>query len=433
MTAYEKLQFEQGRLYDQLERYELSGDTRAAQTCLAQLVACEVAMAKLDASESAEATQPVAQPAVTVKEKPTAERLRKSVERMAAPVEQLPLVATVPVIENSKETKMAEKVTLESIGVDAAVAGSPVTKAQIGVAKFVRPFAGQAMLLTEKGELSFNGYPVAFPVEDSDILLLQAPTSKLTKEFRVHLEQREDVKRAARGLALFLGGAVQTDGSVSNGAGGRYQVIDGQCYKISEFKQTNGDGTKTTVRQPEACKGLVDPKTNLPTMRCKHQWALEFASGTFVTCSRKFFALVIQAEMASVIGDDAAAEFAKKTFETWKENGETRQLGRIAVAQAINDARNTGNVDANGLIHSAPAVLELAIGGKTLKDLIVGTSGKMFSVGFDVAVPVGEGFKVVPMRTRMCRNVEDFTSAVAPIYAAAKRGGKELVATSFTA
>jgi len=244
MSGYEKLQAEQERLYDQLEKYELSGETASAQKVIARINAVEAAMAKTD-------------------------------EGGSAPVEQ-PIAATVKVAqtkENDMATKTADVVTLESIGVEA---DSIVTKAQIGVEKFARPFAGQLMTLdAEKGLLSFNGIPVAFPVEDSDILLLQGPASKLVKANRVHLEQREDVKRAARGLALFLGGAIQADGSVLNGAGASYQVIDGQCFKITEFLQTNYDGSKTTVRQPEACKGLLDPKTGDATMRCKHQWALE--------------------------------------------------------------------------------------------------------------------------------------------------------------
>lgn len=406
MTAYEKLTSEQSLLYDQLERYELSGDTAAAQKVIQRIVAVEAAMSKIDAQHVAQSDA----------------------------VEQ-PIAATVTAVqtkENHMATKVSDVVTLESIGVDAAVAGSPVTMEQIGVAKFVRPFAGQAMLLTEKGELSFNGYPVAFPVEDSDILLLQAPTSKLTKEYRIHLEQREDVKRAARGLALYLGGAVQADGSISNGAGGTYQVVDGQCFKLTEFRQTNFDGSKTIVRQPEACKGLLDKNGNA-TMRCKHQWALEFAAGAFVTCSRKFFALVIQAEMANIIGDEEAAEFAKKTFETWKENGEVRQAARVAIAQAINDARNTGNVDERGLIPAATGVFDLALDGKTLKDLIVETQGRMFSVQFAVEVPMGNGTHVAPMKTRMCKNAADFASAAAPIVMAAKRAGKAPVVTAFNA
>jgi hypothetical protein len=404
MTAYEKLQAEQSRLYDQLERYELSGDTGSAQKVIARIQAVETTMSNLDIEEST-ASAPVAQ---------------------AQPV-------TVSAINETKEndmaTKVADVVTLESIGVEQAV----VTKAQIGVEAFKRPFAGQAMKLTEKGEILFAGQPVAFPVEDSDIFLLQGPASKLTKANRVHLEQREDVKRAARGLALLLGGAVQADGSVSNGAGSVYQVIDGQCFKIAEFSQVNYDGSKTTIRQPEACKGLVDPKTGNATMRCKHQWALEFAAGAFVTCSRKYFHDVIAAEMGSIIGDDEANDWAKAKFAEWREKGEVRQLGRVAVAQAINDARNTGNVDANGLIPAALSVLDLKFGSQTLRELIVASGGKLVSARFDVQVPVGDSYRTVPMRTRAARNIDDFASAAAPIVAAAKRGGKDLVVTGFTA
>lgn len=321
-------------------------------------------------------------------------------------------------------------ITLESIGVEA---GSPVTKAQIGVAKFVRPFAGQTMRLTDKGELFFNDYPVAFPVEDSDILLLQAPTSKLTKEFRVHLEQREDVKRAARGLALFLGGAVQTDGTISNGAGATYKVEDGQCFKRVEFLQTNYDGTKTKILAPEACKGLIDPKSGNATLRCKHQWALEFASGTFVTVSRKFFFDVVTAEMASIIGDEEAAEWAKAKFAEWRENGETRQLARVTIAQAINDARNVGNVDADGLIPAATGVLDLILDGKTVRQHIIDTRGRMFYATVEMPAEGSDGLRLLTVKTRTCRNAADFASAVAPMAAAATRLQHPLVVKSIVA
>lgn len=400
--GYLKLQAEQARLYEQLEKLELSGNTAAAQKVMQQIAAVETAMSKLD---SAEATQPVEQ--------------------------QIP-AATVPVIdEQTKENEMAAAITLESIGVEK---DAPVTKAQIGVAEFVRPFAGQVMVRNDKGELYFNGYPVAFPVEDSDILLLQAPTSKLSKEFRVHLEQREDVKRAARGLALFLGGAIQADGTVLNGAGASYQVIDGQCFKMTEFTQTNYDGSKTKVRQPETCKGLIDSKTGVATMRCKHQWALEFASGTFVTCSRKFFELVVAAEMANIIGDEAAQEFAKQTFETWREKGETRQAARVAVAQAINDQRNRGAVDPNtGLLPAYTTVGDLVVDGKTVRDLVLEAKGRMFRLS--VTVPVkelhGEEIKPTVMTTRACRNLQELASVVAPLAAAAKMNGGDIAATKF--
>lgn len=318
------------------------------------------------------------------------------------------------------------QITLESIGIEA---GSPVTKAQIGVEKFVRPFAGQAMRLSDKGELFFNDYPVAFPVEDSDILLLQAPTSKLSKEYRVHLEQREDVKRAARGLALFLGGAVQADGSISNGAGATYKVVDGQCFKQVQFLQTNYDGTKTKVFAPEACKGLID-KNGASTMRCKHQWALEFAAGTFVTVSRKFFFDVVWAEMATIIGDEGAAELAKAKFAEWRENGETRQLARATIAQAINNERNLGHVDEKGLIPAATSVLDMVLDGRTVRQHIVDTKGRFFSATVEIPAEGKDGMRLLSVKTRACRNADDFASAVAPMVAAAARYEHPLVIKS---
>lgn len=273
-------------------------------------------------------------------------------------------------------------------------------------------------------------------VEDTDDLLalILPGVSKINADTRIHLELRGEVKRAARGLGLAASGGV-VDGIITSPNGNVHQVEDGVCVGMTSSLQPDSFSAQMAViKRSTPCLGHLDyrnvgssddpkwEKTGREFTRCQHQWALMFSAGYFVTVSKKTYREVALTEIASRVGDDTARDVAKAQIQEWRDKRQTNFENRKAVAQGIQHAKNVMNLSSEQRLPNVPEVLTLALpDGQSIRDKVLGLGGARFVVSFELPL---NGQPVV--QTIRASSLDELTSRVAPIYAAAKLQGASL-------
>ena len=273
-------------------------------------------------------------------------------------------------------------------------------------------------------------------VEDTDDLLalILPGVTKVSANTRIHLELRGEVKRASRGLGLAAAGGV-VDGIITSPNGNIHQVEEGVCHAKSTSVQPDSFSQQMAViERTSPCLGHLDyrnvgssdepkwEKTGREFTRCQHQWALMFAAGYFVTVSKKTYREVVITEIASRVGDDTARDVAKAQIQEWRDKRQTNFETRKAVAQGIQHAKNVMDLSADQRLPSVPEVLTLALpDGQSIRDKVLGLGGARFVVTFELPL---NGQQVE--QTIRAGSLDELTSRVAPIYAAAKLQGASL-------
>lgn len=267
-------------------------------------------------------------------------------------------------------------------------------------------------------------------VDDTDDLLaLIIPgVSKVSANTRIHLELRGEVKRAARGMGLVAAGGV-VDGIITSPNGNIHQVEDGVCHgKTTSLQPDSFSQQMAVIERTSPCLGHLDyrnignsekpkwEKTGREFTRCQHQWALMFNAGYFVTVSKKTYREVVLTEIASRVGDDTAREVAKAQIQEWRDNRQTNFENRKAVAQGIQHAKNVMGLTQDQPLPDVPEVLTLTLpDGQSIRDKVLSLGGARFVVSFEVPL---NGQPVV--QNIRANSLDELTSRVAPIYAAAK-------------
>lgn len=274
-------------------------------------------------------------------------------------------------------------------------------------------------------------------VEDTeDLEALVASTSKIAPETRLHVEQRGEIRRMARGFALFAAGGVGTDGHITSPDGNVHYVEDGVCRQKTLTKQPDSfTGTMATIERVTPCLGHLEyrntgtsdkpkfVKTGKEYTRCLHQWALMFAAGYFTTFSKGTYHDVVVTEIAQRVGDEQAREVAQEQISEWRASSTQRFEERKFVAQAIAHTKDVMGLDDADRLPAAPAVLELTLpNGKTVKDSVLALGGARFVASFELPIN-GETSR----QNVRAGSLAELASRVAPIYAAAKRQELELV------
>lgn len=274
-------------------------------------------------------------------------------------------------------------------------------------------------------------------IQDTDNLsaLFAQGTSQGDAEHRIHIEQRGEIRRAARGYALFAAGGV-ANGQITSPDGSLHYVEDGICYKKSLTTQPDSfTGTMATIERITPCLGHLayrnngtheEPKwvkTGEEYTRCLHQWALMFASGFFITFNRELYSDVIITEIAKRVGDEQAREVAKEQISEWRENSTQRFEERKFMAQAIQHTKDKMGLADDALLPAAPDVLSLTLpNGKTVKDSVLALGGARFVATFELPIN-GETSR----QKIRAGSLAELASRAAPIYAAAKLQKIELV------
>lgn len=263
-------------------------------------------------------------------------------------------------------------------------------------------------------------------VQDTDNLsaLVVDGVSKLDSEHRIHVERRGEIRRAARGFALFAAGGVE-NGQITSPDGSLHYVEDGICYEKSETKQPDSfTAGFATIERIVPCLGHLEyrkvgekfVKTGGEYTRCLHQWALMFAGGFFITFNRELYSDVIITEAAQRVGDEDAREVAKAQIEEWQQNRQANFESRKTVAQAIVHTKNKMGLGENEPLPAAPDVLNLELpDGKTVKDAVLALGGARFVATFELPIN-GETSR---QKVR-AGSLSELASRVAPIYAAAR-------------
>ena len=336
----------------------------------------------------------------------------------------------------------------------ASGAAPQISAAAIGLEPVVRPTealtmgSSNASLTISKGQLGIGPFEptlaqlsaaqinaLLVPVADTDDLfaLVVPGTSVISAENRLHLTQRGDLKRAARGLAIAAAGGVDLDAQLIRSNSGReYTIEAGVCLEIQTQSQPDFSGNVATLEKRVPCKGhLAYNKVGdsfVPTgeehLRCAHQWALMFALGYFVTASKGTFLEVARTEIGSRVGDAAARAEAKAVIDGWVENRETRTEVRTVFAKAIAHEKNLGNAGPDGLLAARAEIAEFVLpSGKTVAQAVIDLKGRMFAL--KVQLPMG-GDGTMEVTTRTVKTMSDLASAVAPHFAVARQNAGTL-------
>ncbi len=337
----------------------------------------------------------------------------------------------------------APVVSAEAIGLESTVAKEAtqtmdapesitITKASLGVGGFTPVLAGLS-----SDEIS----ALMIPVSDAeDLMALIIPgTSVLDADHRIHLAERGDVKRAARGLAIAAAGGVDMDSQVILSNSGRaYTIEDGICYELKRVEQPDFAGNIAILEQKVACKGHLEYKkadkgfelTGRQHLRCLHQWALMFQLGYFVTASIKVYDVIVRTEIAGRVGDEQARATAKTQVEEWVQNSDNRREVRTEFAQAITAQKNELGLADNSHLPPKTEIGGYALpDGKTVSQAVVDLRGRQFAL--KVELPMNG--KTIEIVTRTVKNLTELASVVAPHFAVARQNSGELVAVELIA
>ncbi len=272
--------------------------------------------------------------------------------------------------------------------------------------------------------------------EDLAVMLIPG-VSILDAEHRIHLTQRGDVKRAARGLAIAAVGGVDLEARVIKSSSGTVHTIeDGTCYALLETSQANFDGSVTKITNREECKGhLKYDKTEKgwklaggSHLQCLHQHSLMFQLGFFVTASKATFfdTGVVMSEIAQRVGDKDARAVSAELIAGWVNNSNERRVVRTSFAQAITARKNELGLPDNSFLPPSTEIGGLVLPtGETVTQAVINLKGRQFALM--VRLPMDGS--TVDVTTRTVKNMRELSSAVAPHFAVARQvEGGELLA-----
>jgi len=327
-------------------------------------------------------------------------------------------------------------VSAEAIGLEPAVVkeattmsetpeGITISKQDLGVGSF-------EPVLAQLSPDQINALMVKVTGTEDLMALILPGTSVIDVEHKLHLVERGDVKRAARGLALAAAGGVDMDSSVILSNSGRtYTISDGICYELRRTEQPDFSGNVAVLEQQVPCKGHLRYNktaagfelTGGSHMRCLHQWALMFALGYFVTASEKTYASIVSTEIGQRVGSVAARNDAQAQIAEWTANGESRRETRTAFAQAIAHEKNVGNVDERGRLYARRDIAQFSLpDGKTVAQAVADLKGQQFTLTVELPLN-GKTGQVV---TRVVRNLSELADAIAPAFAVAAQNDGQL-------
>lgn len=331
--------------------------------------------------------------------------------------------------------KLAQIENLDSEG-PAESTGPSLTKEQLGIGAFVPVLAALSVDEIESLQVAV--------IDADDLSAMFIPgTSIFDAEHRIHLTQRGDVKRAARGLAIAAAGGVDLDSRAILSNSGRTYTIreDGVCIELQTTKQPIFGGDFVTINNEEECKGHLKYKKSEGKgfelaggshMRCLHQHGVMFQLGYFVTASKSTFfdSQVVTTEIAQRVGDESARAMAAKQIEQWVGNTNDRREIRTGFAQAITAQKNElGLADSSYLPPSQEiGGIDLPT-GETVAAAVIDLKGRQFAL--TVRIPLNG--KTVDVTTRTCKNMSELASAVAPHFAVAKQNNGALLALELVA
>lgn len=349
-------------------------------------------------------------------------------ELLMAQIEAMETGKTVTVAQAPKEAKVTE-VNAGQLGLEAVVEPtktSGITKEQLGVSAF-EPVLAQLTLEQIKAML--------IEVADADDLLVLLPEgTPVDAANRIHVTERGDVYRAARGMGLYAAGAVE-DGYILSNSGRTYEIRDGVCIRLDTQLQLNSDSSTTALIKESPCLGHLEYKnvgvgaetkfvaTGGEHMRCAHQWAAMFAAGYFVTVSKSSYYDIVLAEIASRVGDKEARAAADALKAGWAEKRQDKFEVRKAHAQVIAAARNDGRVLANGRMAPFTDIVDAALpDGSKVGDAVKALKGNTFVLKFRLNI----GGKLQDMFSRKVSTLQDLADAIAPTAAIARNQGQSL-------
>lgn len=326
--------------------------------------------------------------------------------------------------------------------------GISITKASIGIGAFEPVLASLTAEEIDalQVEVVDDRDPATLTPEQRDEVgdlsaMILPGTSVLDAEHRIHLNQRGDVKRAARGLAIAAAQGVDLDSQIIlSNSGSSYTIDAGICFELRQTEQPDFSGQVTILEQRVPCKGhLVYKKlekgfqeTGESHMRCLHQWALMFSLGYFVTASKSVFfdKLIITTEIAQRVGDESARQAAQTQIAEWVSASTDRREVRTGFAQAINARRQELGLAEGSYLPPTTEIagMDLASGG-TVAEGVTSLRGRQFAL--KVSIPMNGNTLV--RTTRTVKNMAELASAVAPHFAVARQNDGALLALELIA
>jgi hypothetical protein len=270
--------------------------------------------------------------------------------------------------------------------------------------------------------------------EDLSVLYMPGVTV-LDPEHRFHVELRGDVRRAARGFAVFAAGGVSDDGVITSPNGNVHFVEGGVCFEKKETQQLDSlSGGISTIERTVPCKGHLEYRntgtadkpiwkaTGVELDRCLHQWALMFANGYYVSFSRNSYKDVVLTAIAERVGDEKAREVADAQITEWVENNQQRFETRKAFAQAINHTKDVMGLGEDEQLPPVADVLGYKFpDGRTLEEAILDLKGAIFFVTYTIPVNGEE----VTQRIKAA-NTAEAKRRFAPAYALARTQGTQI-------
>lgn len=371
------------------------------------------------------------------------ERLGDMIEKDADPDAISALIAQIDALPEDagpvgKEQDVDEKVTAAQLGLEPTVEtpaeSQPsekeqnVSNASISLTKEALGVGGTfTSVLKALDYDTIVSYMI--DVEDAeDLMVLGMPEySQFDSEHRIHVVERGEIRRAARGFAIFAAGGVEA-GTITSPNGHIHVVEDAVCYEKVQTQQPDSfSGAMNLIERTSPCLGHKEYRnTGTPDQprweatgrefsRCLHQWALMFDAGYFVSFSKGTFFDVIVTEIAQRVGDEDAREQAQAQIAEWRANAAQRHEVRVAFAQTINHVKNQLGLREDEQLPAAPQVLETKLpDGRTLREAILDLKGQQFVVEFQVPV---NGELITQRRKAM--NLQHAQSVMAPAYAVA--------------
>ena len=341
-----------------------------------------------------------------------------------------------------QEDAMSNKLNAQDLGLESTPAPSPEPVGTLSAADL-------GLGADAKAEKIFNSLSVEaigdvivpVPGSDGQWAALIGPNAIADKAHMVKLNavsQRSEIKKAARGLALSLVGAVQEDESVLGTTGQVYRQSNGQCTTTkTDNIHTFGGNIESVHTVP--CAGLAQYKfdgkkpvaTSKEDTRCLHMWAVEHELGyyaVFQTTNAKTgkdneLVKACAVAMSEVAGNEDARKQAAAQVAEWSANRQTSRAGWSAVSETLNDARNKGEVTPEGTLPDRPDALNLLVGntGRTIQQTVQEDGrGRQFLVNYIMPLAHGD----VSGRVRSI-NLGAFAYNIAPQMSTVERKGPE--------
>lgn len=350
----------------------------------------------------------------------------------------------------SKESTVTEKpvITAETLGIEPTVVAPATQEKENNVTDSALVtkemlFGARENHLPQLSLDTLSAALIKVPDEISDnMMLIGVPgVMKVSPETRIHIQERGEVRRAARGLALALAGGVK-DGKITSNDGSIHIVREGVCVEIQSFKQFDSfNGKMALIERERECKGHLGYRKQgdsfVPTgeefTRCLHQWAIMFSLGYVVSFGLKQangqptnYPDVALVEMAQRVGDADAREYAKAQVDEWSGNAAARFEKRKVYSQAMQAERNEKNLADGSYLPDRPEILGYKLpDGRTIQDAIGDLRGSFGVLDFTLPINGEMARASVGFRTP-----NELASRIAPHLATAKYQGGELKAVA---